>query len=445
MFEKFTDRARQVIVLAQEEARLLLHDYIGTEHLLLGLVDQGDGIAGAALTGSGVTAEAVRHQVGELIGRGLEPPSGHIPFTPRAKRTLELAMRESLRHGSGHIGTEHLLLGMIHQDECVAVRIIATLGADPDHVRQQVLQLMASAPPPSPPGPPATEMLTASAPPGPPATAMAFSGSATVRPPGFAPATIPAFDRFARPVTATAITGRDEEIGRLVRALSRRTRNNAVLIGEPCTGRLTIAAALAARIADGSVPPPLRDRKLYAVEFDLLVAAAVDRADAERRTLSLLTQIQSRGDVIVLTADLAPLDGSAGAHAAVVAGFVRAALLRQELQLITTSSAAGYERALVRDPRLVQVFQSIPVATPTAEEAIPMLAAARLRLEEHHRVRITDEALAEAVRLAASAPGEPALPASAVDLLDGACAWAVSQPEPATEVGEEEVRRARAA
>ncbi|MFC7277224.1 Clp protease N-terminal domain-containing protein [Paractinoplanes rhizophilus] len=386
MFEKFTSQARQVVVLAQEEARLLQHNYIGTEHLLLGLLDQGD-VAAAA----GLSADQVRARVEEAVGRGQREASGHIPFTPPAKKTLEQAMLEAKEIGDGTIGVEHLLLGLLRQTDSAAVRVVTGLGADPGEIRRRVL----AAPPAGSAGPsPVTHV-----------TAMTSSMPAPGPLRAFARA-VPVLERYARVVDPRPVAGRDAEIERLRQVISRRTRNSAVLVGSPGAGRRAVAEGFAS--SSGA--------KVYAVDFALVAVGADTRAEAEWRITALLAALR---DAVVLTEELAPFEGLPGDHGPLLAVFVRAALERQELQLITTSSPDAYEKL---DPRLSHLLQKVAVSTPSAPAAAEMLAAVRPRYEAHHDVRIDDAALPLCATLAAEHLGT--LPASATHLLDEACAGA---------------------
>jgi len=412
MFEKFTDRARQVVVLAQEEARLLRHNYIGTEHVLLGVADQGDGPAAAVLAEAGLTPEAIRAEIETTIGRGVEPPSGHIMFTPGVKKSFEQAMREAMKDGSGKIAPAHLLLSILRQGDGAAVLLITKMGHDPQRLGARVSELGTAEPAP----PPAvTRTLSAAA------------GSAVAPVAGLVRA-VPALDRYARSLDEAArlgklnpVAGRDEEIGRLIRVLSRRTRNNAILTGEPGSGRLAVAEGLAQLIARGEVPQNLKTKRLYVVEFGLIAAGASGRAEAEWRVTSLLTSIRERGDVIAVTEELAPFAGMPGDHGGVLGAFVRSALERQELQLISTATPPVLGEQLARDPRLAAVVQRVAVEAPDVSGAVEMLEATRLRFAEHHHVRIDPDLLNVVVSLAAELG---TLPASALDLLDEACAGA---------------------
>jgi ATP-dependent Clp protease ATP-binding subunit ClpC len=418
MFEKFTDRARQVVVLAQEEARLLAHDHIGTEHVLLAVADQGDGVAASALAEAGLTPDAIRREIETSIGRGSAPASGHIPFTPRVKKSLEYAMREAFKQGDGTIAPAHLLLGILRLGDNEAIRLIAKSGHDPARIRARVVELGAAEPTPPPPAPPGLSLqlgLTRAA---------------------------PALDRYARGLDEAArlgrlspVAGRDDEIARLIRVLSRRTRNNAILTGEPGSGRLAVAEGLAQLIARGEAPRNLMDKKLYVVEFGLIAVGASDRAEAEWRVTSLLAAIRERADAIVVTEELAPFAGMPGDHGGLLGTFVRSAMERQELQLISTATPSVLREQLTRDPRLAAVVQRVAVDTPDNSGAVEMLAASRLRLEQHHHVRIDPELLPLVVSLAAEVG---TLPAAAIDLLDEACAGA---PE-SSSIGEAQVRAA---
>ncbi|MGI8678448.1 MAG: Clp protease N-terminal domain-containing protein, partial [Jatrophihabitans sp.] len=278
MFERFTDRARRVVVLAQEEARMLNHNYIGTEHILLGLIHEGEGVAAKALESLGISLDAVRQQVEEIIGQGQQAPSGHIPFTPRAKKVLELSLREALQLGHNYIGTEHILLGLIREGEGVAAQVLVKLGADLNKVRQQVIQLL--------------------------------NGYQSKEPAGTAaesaPSTSLVLDQFGRNLTQSAregkldpVIGREKEIERLMQVLSRRTKNNPVLIGEPGVGKTAVVEGLAQDIVKGEVPETLKDKQLYTLDLGSLVAGSRYRGDFEERLKKVLKEIRTRGDIIM--------------------------------------------------------------------------------------------------------------------------------------------------
>jgi ATP-dependent Clp protease ATP-binding subunit ClpC len=419
MFEKFTGQARQVVVLAQEEARLLKHNYIGTEHLLLGVLAQLRD-TGAA----GLTREQVREQIETSIGRGHGPASGHVPFTPRAKKSLEQAMRESIKLGEAMIGPDHLLLGVLRQTDGAAVQMITELGGDPEEIRRRVL----AAHTPSAGG--ETGQPSAGGETGQVETTRVTTTQVGTGAPAMpAPAPLRAgaraqivLARYTRSLNEAAragildpVAGRDAEIGRLTQVLSRRARNNAILVGEPGAGRHAIAMGLAQRLAGG----PLAGRKLYEVEFELLAIGADSRAEAESRATALLAALAG---AIIVTDELQPFEGLPDDRGPLLAGFLRAALERRELQLITTATPGSYRALIERDPRLTLVAQAVEVPTPSTAAATEMLAATRSRFEEHHDVRIDDAAMALAATLASEHLGT--LPAAATDLLDEACAGA---------------------
>ena len=287
MFERFTDRARRVVVLAQEEARMLNHNYIGTEHILLGLIHEGEGVAAKGLEALGISLEGVRSQVEEIIGQGQQAPSGHIPFTPRAKKVLELSLREALQLGHNYIGTEHILLGLIREGEGVAAQVLVKLGADLNRVRQQVIQLLS--------GYQGKEAVTSGAPEGTPSTSLVL-------------------DQFGRNLTTAAregkldpVIGREKEIERVMQVLSRRTKNNPVLIGEPGVGKTAVVEGLAQAIVKGDVPETLKDKHLYSLDLGALVAGSRYRGDFEERLKKVLKEIRTRGDIILLSMKFIPL------------------------------------------------------------------------------------------------------------------------------------------
>ncbi len=294
MFERFTDRARRVVVLAQEEARMLNHNYIGTEHILLGLIHEGEGVAAKSLESLGISLEGVRSQVEEIIGQGQQAPSGHIPFTPRAKKVLELSLREALQLGHNYIGTEHILLGLIREGEGVAAQVLVKLGAELTRVRQQVIQLLSGYQ-----GKEAAEAGTGGR--------GGESGS---------PSTSLVLDQFGRNLTAAAmegkldpVIGREKEIERVMQVLSRRTKNNPVLIGEPGVGKTAVVEGLAQAIVHGEVPETLKDKQLYTLDLGSLVAGSRYRGDFEERLKKVLKEINTRGDIILFIDELHTLVG----------------------------------------------------------------------------------------------------------------------------------------
>src|SRR5881398_2043883 len=404
MFERFTDRARRVVVLAQEEARMLNHNYIGTEHILLGLIHEGEGVAAKALESLGISLEAVRAQVEEIIGQGQQAPSGHIPFTPRAKKVLELSLREALQLGHNYIGTEHILLGLIREGEGVAAQVLVKLGADLSRVRQQVIQLLSGYA--GKEGAPAgTGSSGESAP----------SGSLVL-------------DQFGRNLTQLArdkkldpVIGRQKEIERVMQVLSRRTKNNPVLIGEPGVGKTAIVEGLASDIVDGDVPETLVGKQLYTLDLGALVAGSRYRGDFEERLKKVLKEIRTRGDIILFIDELHTLVGAGAAEGAIdAASILKPMLARGELQTIGATTLDEYRKHLEKDAALERRFQPIQVAEPTISHTIEILKGLRDRYEAHHRVSITDGALVASAQLADRYISDRFLPDKAIDLIDEA-------------------------
>jgi len=402
MFERFTDRARRVVVLAQEEARMLSHNYIGTEHILLGLIHEGDGIAAKALESLGISLEGVRAQVEEIIGQGQQAPSGHIPFTPRAKKVLELSLREALQLGHNYIGTEHILLGLIREGEGVAAQVLQKLGADLNRVRQQVIQLLS--------GYQGKEAQTA--------------GTA----PEAAPSSSLVLDQFGRNYTQAAkegkldpVIGREKEIERVMQVLSRRTKNNPVLIGEPGVGKTACVEGLAQAIVRGDVPETLKDKQIYSLDLGALVAGSRYRGDFEERLKKVLKEIKTRGDIVLFIDELHTLVGAGAAEGAIdAASILKPMLARGELQTIGATTLDEYRKHLEKDAALERRFQPIQVAEPTIAHTIEILKGLRDRYEAHHRVTITDEALVAAATLADRYVSDRFLPDKAIDLIDEA-------------------------
>jgi ATP-dependent Clp protease ATP-binding subunit ClpC len=402
MFERFTDRARRVVVLAQEEARMLNHNYIGTEHILLGLIHEGEGVAAKALESLGISLEAVRQQVEEIIGQGQQAPSGHIPFTPRAKKVLELSLREALQLGHNYIGTEHILLGLIREGEGVAAQVLVKLGADLNRVRQQVIQLLHGYQGKEP----------------------AASGA----PSESAPSTSLVLDQFGRNLTQAAregkldpVIGREKEIERVMQVLSRRTKNNPVLVGEPGVGKTAVVEGLAQKIVKGEVPETLKDKQLYTLDLGALVAGSRYRGDFEERLKKVLKEIRARGDIILFIDELHTLVGAGAAEGAIdAASILKPMLARGELQTIGATTLDEYRKHLEKDAALERRFQPIQVAEPTISHTIEILKGLRGRYEAHHRVSITDDALVAAAQLADRYISDRFLPDKAIDLIDEA-------------------------
>jgi len=390
MFERFTDRARRVVVLAQEEARLLNHSYIGTEHILLGLIHEGEGVAAKALETLGISLEAVRAQVEEIIGQGGSSPSGHIPFTPRAKKVLELSLREALQLGHNYIGTEHILLGLIREGEGVAAQVLVKLGADLSRVRQQVIQLLSG-----------------------------YQGSQGKSEPGAAKESggerggskeegekggSQILDQFGRNLTQLArekkldpVIGRAREMERVMQILSRRTKNNPVLIGEPGVGKTAIVEGLAQKIVANDVPDTLRNKQLYTLDLGALVAGSRYRGDFEERLKKVLKEIRTRGDIILFIDEIHTLVGAGAAEGAIdAASILKPMLARGELQTVGATTLDEYRKHLEKDAALERRFQPVKVEEPTVAHTIEILKGVRDKYEAHHRVTITDQALVAA-------------------------------------------------
>ncbi|MET3950875.1 ATP-dependent Clp protease ATP-binding subunit [Arthrobacter sp. UYEF36] len=405
MFERFTDRARRVVVLAQEEARMLNHNYIGTEHILLGLIHEGEGVAAKALESLSISLDGVREQVQEIIGQGQQAPSGHIPFTPRAKKVLELSLREALQLGHNYIGTEHILLGLIREGEGVAAQVLVKLGADLNRVRQQVIQLLS--------GYQGKETSGAGVGPG--------QAEGT-------PAGSVVLDQFGRNLTQAArenkldpVIGRESEMERVMQVLSRRTKNNPVLIGEPGVGKTAVVEGLAQAIVRGDVPETIKDKQLYTLDLGSLVAGSRYRGDFEERLKKVLKEIRTRGDIILFIDEIHTLVGAGAAEGAIdAASILKPMLARGELQTIGATTLDEYRKHIEKDAALERRFQPIQVKEPSVAHAIEILKGLRDRYEAHHRVTITDGALASAASLSERYISDRFLPDKAIDLIDEA-------------------------
>jgi ATP-dependent Clp protease ATP-binding subunit ClpC len=405
MFERFTDRARRVVVLAQEEARMLNHNYIGTEHILLGLIHEGEGVAAKALEALDISLEAVRAQVTEIIGEGQQAPQGHIPFTPRAKKVLELSLREALQLGHNYIGTEHILLGLIREGEGVAAQVLVKLGADLNSVRQQVIQLLA--------GYQGKE----------PVAAGPEGASSSASPQGSA-----VLDQFGENLTQMArdskldpVIGREKEIERVMQILSRRTKNNPVLIGEPGVGKTAVVEGLAQAIVNGEVPETLKDKQVYALDLGSLIAGSRYRGDFEERLKKVTKEIKNRGDIIVFIDEIHTLVGAGSAEGAIdAANILKPMLARGEMQTIGATTLDEYKKHFEKDAALERRFQSVIVDEPSAQHTINILKGLRDKYEAFHKVTITDEAVVAAVQLSDRYVSDRQLPDKAIDLIDEA-------------------------
>jgi ATP-dependent Clp protease ATP-binding subunit ClpC len=419
MFERFTDRARGVVVQAQEEARLLRHNYIGTEHFLLSLVGEGEGVAGHALRSLGVSRDGAREQVRAIIGEGLAAPIGRIPFTPRAKKVLELSLAEANGLGHNYVGTEHILLGVVREGEGVAVEVLARLGVDKEQARAQVIDLLSGRQAPVPPEP-------------------------EPEPVSETPAEVPVLDRLGHNLTRAAtvnslgpLVARDAEVRRILTVLATSRRNNPLLVGEPGTGRTSLVhlavTALASSTQAGrsgasgpsGVPSGLSGRLVYDVELSAPRLRPDAKVDDDLELL-LAESRRTSGLLVYLDSVLAPAPGRAGVSPAAL---LHAALNRGEIQVIGTTTPGEYRRVLDADPRILSPFQVIRVEPPSVEEAEDILVAHRDRLEGHHRVSITDAALTQAARLAAERIPDRALPGSALELLDQAAVLSTIDPQ----------------
>src|SRR5213596_188151 len=407
MFERFTERARQVVVLAQEEARTLKHNYIGTEHILLGLLREEEGLAARVLESLDITVEEVRAQVARIVGQGDEVTTGQIPFTPRAKKVLELALREALSLGHNYIGTEHILLGLVRENEGVAARILLDFDADSEKIRNEVIRMLS--------GPGSRGQRSA-------ASAGASSGQ------GEGKKSSKLLDQFGRNLTRLAaeskldpVVGRETEIERIMQILSRRTKNNPVLIGEPGVGKTAVVEGLASRITNGEVPELLKNKQIYTLDLAALVAGSKYRGEFEERLKKVMKEITQRGDIILFIDELHNLVGAGAAEGAIdAASILKPALARGELQTIGATTLDEYRKYLERDSALERRFQQIRVDQPTTDETVQILKGLRDRYEQHHKVEITDEALEAAAELADRYISDRQLPDKAIDLIDEA-------------------------
>ena len=402
MFEKFTDKARRVVVLAQEEAKLLNHNYIGTEHILLGLIHEGEGVAAKALESLGINLDSVRQQVQEIIGQGQQAPAGHIPFTPRAKKVLELSLREALQLGHSYIGTEHLLLGLIREGEGVAAQVLTKLGADTNRVRQQVIQLLS--------GFQGKETV-------------AVGGENTEKQKGSQ-----ILDQFGRNLTQAAadgkldpVIGREREIERVMQILSRRGKNNPILIGEPGVGKTAVVEGLAQAIVNGNVPETLKGKQVYTLDMGSLIAGSRYRGDFEERLKKVTKEIRTRGDIITFIDEIHTLVGAGAAEGAIdAASILKPLLARGELQTIGATTLDEYRKHFEKDAALTRRFQQVLVNEPTLPMAINILKGLRDRYEVHHKVSITDGAIVAAAQLSDRYITDRFLPDKAIDLIDEA-------------------------
>ena len=401
MFERFTERARQVVVLAQDEARALKHNYIGTEHILLGLLREEEGLAARVLESLDITVEEVRAQVARIVGQGDEVTTGQIPFTPRAKKVLELALREALSLGHNYIGTEHILLGLVRENEGVAARILLDFDADAEKIRNEIIRMLS--------GPGRRQGGSAGG------TSEKGKSSKLL-------------DQFGRNFTKLAsegkldpVVGRQTEIERIMQILSRRTKNNPVLIGEPGVGKTAVVEGLAQRISSNQVPDILKNKQIYSLDLAALVAGSKYRGEFEERLKKVMKEITQRGDIILFIDELHNLVGAGAAEGAIdAASILKPALARGELQTIGATTLDEYRKYLERDAALERRFQQIRVDEPTTDDTVQILRGLRDRYEAHHRCKITDQALTAAATLADRYIQDRHLPDKAIDLIDEA-------------------------
>ncbi|MGA9763046.1 MAG: ATP-dependent Clp protease ATP-binding subunit [Gaiellaceae bacterium] len=403
MFERFTERARQVVVLAQDEARALKHNYIGTEHILLGLLREEEGLAARVLESLDITVEEVRAQVARIVGQGDEVTTGQIPFTPRAKKVLELALREALSLGHNYIGTEHILLGLVRENEGVAARILLDFDADAEKIRNEIIRMLS--------GPGRRQQ-----------------GAAAGAAGGERSKSSKLLDQFGRNLTKLAtdgkldpVVGRQTEIERVMQILSRRTKNNPVLIGEPGVGKTAVVEGLAQRISSGNIPELLKNKQIYTLDLAALVAGSKYRGEFEERLKKVMKEIGQRGDIILFIDELHNLVGAGAAEGAIdAASILKPALARGELQTIGATTLDEYRKYLERDAALERRFQQIRVDEPSVDDTIQILRGLRDRYEAHHRCKISDDALDAAAQLADRYIQDRHLPDKAIDLIDEA-------------------------
>ncbi len=435
MFERFTERARQVVVLAQDEARALKHNYIGTEHILLGLLREEEGLAARVLDSLDITVEDVRANVARIVGQGEEVTTGQIPFTPRAKKVLELALREALSLGHNYIGTEHILLGLVRENEGVAARILLDFDADAEKIRNEIIRMLSG---------PGRRSQSGGAATG----AGAGAGSPESK------KSSKLLDQFGRNLTKLAtegkldpVVGRQTEIERMMQILVRRMKNNPVLIGEPGVGKTAVVEGLAQRVSSGQVPDLLKNKQIYTLDLAALVAGSKYRGEFEERLKKVMKEIAQRGDIILFIDELHNLVGAGAAEGAIdAASILKPALARGELQTIGATTLDEYRKYLERDKALARRFQEVRVEEPTVEDSIQILRGLRDRYEAHHRIRITDEALVAAAELSSRYIQDRYLPDKAIDLIDEAASRmrirTMSAP-PAQRELEDEIERVR--
>ena len=406
MFERFTEKAIKVIMLAQEEARRLGHNFVGTEQVLLGLIGEGTGVAAKTLKSMGVTLKDARAEVEKIIGRGSGFVAVEIPFTPRAKRVLELSWDEARQLGHNYIGTEHLLLGLIREGEGVAARVLENLGVDLNKIRSNVIKMLGETKPQS--------VSSGSS-----SSSSSSSGGKTKT---------PSLDEFGRDLTLAAqelrldpVVGREKEIERVIQILARRTKNNPVLIGEPGVGKTAVAEGLAIRIVNAEVPDILDGKKVIQLDMGLLVAGTKYRGEFEERLKKIMDEIRQAGNIILVIDEMHTLIGAGAAEGAIdAANILKPALSRGEIQVIGATTLDEYRKYVEKDSALERRFQSVIIEEPTIDESIEIIRGLKPKYEDHHKLIISDEAIDAAVRLSSKYITDRFLPDKAIDVLDEA-------------------------
>ena len=408
MFERFTEKAIKVIMLAQEEARRLGHNFVGTEQVLLGLIGEGTGVAAKTLKSMGVTLKDARAEVEKIIGRGSGFVAVEIPFTPRAKRVLELSWDEARQLGHNYIGTEHLLLGLIREGEGVAARVLENLGVDLNKIRSNVVKMLGESKPQT--------------------TSGSSSGSSSSSSSSGGKTKTPSLDEFGRDLTLAAqelrldpVVGREKEIERVIQILARRTKNNPVLIGEPGVGKTAVAEGLAIRIVNAEVPDILDGKKVIQLDMGLLVAGTKYRGEFEERLKKIMDEIRQAGNIILVIDEMHTLIGAGAAEGAIdAANILKPALSRGEIQVIGATTLDEYRKYVEKDSALERRFQSVMIEEPTEDESIEIIKGLKPKYEDHHKLLISDEAIVAAVKLSNKYITDRFLPDKAIDVIDEA-------------------------